>query len=94
MKYWTPPQHISTRTLLSDINSVYDPLGLLSSVLIKGKIFIQQVWSLKVCWDDTLLEDIRSKWLKCFSSLVTLNELIIPRLALLPESDNYELRGF
>ncbi|CAI6373963.1 unnamed protein product [Macrosiphum euphorbiae] len=94
MKNWNAPQHISKRTLLSDINSVYDPLGLLSSVLIKGKIFIQQVWSLKVGWDDILSEEIRSKWLKFYSSLVALNGLIIPRLALLPESDSYELHGF
>jgi len=94
MKDWAPPQHITKRTLLSDINSVYDPLGLLSSVLMKGKIFIQQVWSLKVGWDDTLSEEIRSKWLKFYSSLFALNELIIPRLALLTESDSYELHGF
>ncbi|CAI6362765.1 unnamed protein product [Macrosiphum euphorbiae] len=94
MKNWNAPQHISKRTLLSNINSVYDPLGLLSSVLIKGKIFIQQVWSLKVGWDDILSEEIRSKWLKFYSSLVALNGLIIPRLALLPESDSYELHGF
>jgi hypothetical protein len=94
MKDWIPSQHITKRTLLSDINSVYDPLGLLSSVLIKGKIFIQQVWSLKVGWDDPLSADIRSKWSKFYSSLVALNELIIPRLVLLPESDNYELHGF
>jgi len=62
--------------------------------LIKGKIFIQQVWSLKVGWDDTLSEDLRSKWIKFYSSLTALNDLIIPRLALVPESDNYEIHGF
>ncbi|XP_060863425.1 uncharacterized protein LOC132939996 [Metopolophium dirhodum] len=94
MKNWNAPQHVTKRTLLSDVNSVYDPLGLLSSVFIKGKIFIQQVWSLKVGWDDILSEEIRSKWLKFYSSLVALNGLIIPRLALLPESKSYELHGF
>ncbi|XP_022180294.1 uncharacterized protein LOC111040631 [Myzus persicae] len=93
-KNWTPPIHMTKRTLLSDINSVYDPLGLISSVLIKGKIFIQQVWSLKLGWDDPLSEDLRSKWTKFYLSLVVLNDLITPRLALLADSASYEIHGF
>ncbi|XP_060864276.1 uncharacterized protein LOC132940560 [Metopolophium dirhodum] len=47
-------QHNPTRArstkilLLSDLNRIFDPLGFLSPVLIKVKIFLQQLWQLKI----------------------------------------------
>jgi len=46
------------RTLLSDLNRVFDPLGFLTRVLINGKIFMQQIWALKVEWDSPLSTDV------------------------------------
>lgn len=43
LKSWDPPIRMTKRTLLSDMNKVYDPVGFLSLVLIKGKIFLQQL---------------------------------------------------
>jgi len=60
MKPWFPPERMTRRTLLSDINSIYDPMGLVTPVLIKGKIFVQQLWSFKLGWDDTLSTDFKS----------------------------------
>lgn len=61
MKPWSPPEWMTKRSLLSDINSIYDPLGLVTPVMIKGKIFVQKLWYLKVNWDDKLSEDLCSK---------------------------------
>jgi len=58
---WCPPPRMTKRSLLSDINSVFDPVGLISPVLIKGKIFIQQLWALKISWDEVLSEDLQSR---------------------------------
>jgi len=38
------------RSLLANLNRVFVPLGFLVPVLIKGKIFIQQIWQLKIDW--------------------------------------------
>lgn len=43
IKDWSSPPCMTKRTLLSDVNSIYDPIGLIVPVLIKGKIFIQQL---------------------------------------------------
>jgi len=66
---------------LSDINSVYDPIGLIAPLLIKGKIFIQQLWSFKIDWDEVLLFEFKLKWTKFYSSLQRLTELSVPRRA-------------
>jgi len=39
VKNWSPPTFMTKRSLLSDINNIYDPIGLITPVLIVGKIF-------------------------------------------------------
>lgn len=41
LKAWDPSNVMSKRSLLSDINKIYDPIGFITPVLIKGKIFLQ-----------------------------------------------------
>ncbi len=43
---WNPPTHMTKRSLLSDINRIFDLIGLITPILIKGKIFLQQLWLL------------------------------------------------
>ena len=51
-------QSFTKRTLLADLNRVFDPLGFLAPILISGKIFIQQLWQLQLDWDTVLLADM------------------------------------
>ncbi|XP_071576232.1 uncharacterized protein [Temnothorax nylanderi] len=46
------------RTMLSAIASIFDPLGLLAPVVLTAKIMIQNLWKLKVGWDESLPSDI------------------------------------
>ena len=55
------------RSLLSIISSIYDPLGLISPIVIKLKILFQQVCTEKLDWDDPIsasLIDVWKKWLE------------------------------
>lgn len=61
LKPWVPPVNMTKRTLWSDMNRVHDPLGFLTPVLITGKIFIQQLWILKIDWDMKLPIDIQQR---------------------------------
>lgn len=93
-KQWMPPSNMTKRTLLSDINSVYDPIGLVSPALILGKIFIQQLWAMKLNWDDTLPVDLQARWLKFYKSLKSLEELVIPRKTVCSADSIVTIHGF
>ena len=45
------------RKVLSLISSLFDPLGWLSPLSIKGRIFLQTVWKKKVGWGQPLSEE-------------------------------------
>jgi len=82
------------RTLLSDLNRVFDPLGFLAPVLLKGKIFMQQIWALKVEWDSPLSTDIIDRWKNFMRDLETLKNIYIPRKVIPVASNFIELHGF
>lgn len=85
---------LTKRTLLSDLNKVFDPLGFLSPVLIKGKIFVQQLWQLKIDWDTPLSEEIQRKWKQYYTELHQLKDLVIPRKSQPATSNVVEMHGF
>ncbi|XP_058816493.1 uncharacterized protein LOC131679770 [Topomyia yanbarensis] len=41
------------RTILSQIASLFDRLGLLAPIIVKAKLVMQRLWELKVAWDAT-----------------------------------------
>ena len=45
------------RNALALISSLFDPLGLLSPLSIRGRIFLQTLWKAKVNWDESLSEE-------------------------------------
>ena len=45
------------RKVLSLISSLFNQLGLLSPLSIKGRIFLQILWKSKVSWDHSLSEE-------------------------------------
>ena len=42
----------SRRGMLSALNSIYDPLGLISPFILKGRLIFQTVCQLSIGWDD------------------------------------------
>lgn len=91
---WCPPLKMTKRSLLSDIHSVFDPIGLVSPALIKGKIFIQQLWALKIRWDDVISDDLQHRWTKFYSSLKQLNQIVIPRRVIIDDTSNMQIHVF
>jgi len=85
---------VTKRMLLSDLNKTFDPLGFLTPVLIIGKIFLQQLWQIKVEWDKPLPIEIQTKWESFHQELEKLGSLSIPRKCKPCISEQIELHGF
>lgn len=85
---------LTKRILLSDLNRVFDPLGFLTPVLIKGKIFLQQLWQIQADWDYVLSEEIQKKWTRYYTDLEELQHVVIPRRAIIINSKQFEVHGF
>lgn len=83
------------RTIASDIARLYDPLGLISPVLIQAKLILQELWLLKVSWDETLSPELQGRWEEFHQQLIELNQLSITRWLGTTRADNsIQIHGF
>ncbi|XP_011880820.1 PREDICTED: uncharacterized protein LOC105569200 [Vollenhovia emeryi] len=85
----------SKRLILSTIAKLFDPLGWVTPVTIKAKIFLQYLWRLKLNWDDELPTEHVPKWTAIYSQLTALNKLDLPRwMGTDAHASQYEIHGF
>ncbi|GFU19702.1 integrase catalytic domain-containing protein [Nephila pilipes] len=82
------------RDVLSDIARIYDPLGLLGPFITKAKIFMQQLWLLKIDWHEKLPPDIAEQWKTLIIFLPDLELIKIPRFILHNSVTSIVLCGF
>jgi hypothetical protein len=85
---------VTKRSILSVIAQLFDPLGLLGPVILKAKLLLQQIWALKLNWDDRVPESIESTWLYFVDSLPAVSSLSIPRNIKCREPVKLEIHGF
>ncbi|XP_055522798.1 uncharacterized protein LOC129716979 [Wyeomyia smithii] len=67
------------RMMLSFVMKIYDPLGLVGSLLIQGKILLQDVWRTKLGWDDRIPENLFIRWKHWLQVLKEMDNVRIPR---------------
>lgn len=94
LKSWDPPIRMTKRSLLADINRIYDPLGFITPVLIKGKIFLQKLWMMKMDWDTTVPDDLKSQWIGFYRSMTGLQNLSISRCVSIDDLRTIQIHGF
>ena len=82
---------VTRRDVLSAIASFYDPLGLISPLVIKGKVIFQEATKLKLCWDDTLPKDLTDAWIRWLQSLQEVRKLQFDRCIKPSEFDDAAL---
>ncbi|XP_064488403.1 uncharacterized protein LOC135400501 [Ornithodoros turicata] len=58
---------------------IFDPLGMLAPFTIRGKAIFQELWKLKVGWDDALPAQSQVSWSHWGSELSHLQEVQLPR---------------
>ena len=70
---------LSRRGIFSTINSVYDPLGIVSPLILTGKQILQDLCCQKVDWDDPLPDEIIARWERWRTELPQLEKVKLNR---------------
>lgn len=84
---------ITKRQILSDASRLFDPFGWVAPCVIRVKILFQQLWLLKLSWDEVVPQDIADIWIELRDELPLLEKVSLPRW--LPNhSGVMELHGF
>nr|CAD2195452.1 unnamed protein product [Meloidogyne enterolobii] len=63
-------EKITKRIVLSELASMFDPLGLASPSLLSAKLFFQSLWTKENKWDDKISEENTSKWKEITNSWI------------------------
>ena len=86
---------VTKRGILSNVNGVFDPLGLIAPFVLLGKQLLQELTRLKLGWDDPIPDSLSDKWESWLASLRDLHEMKIPRrVSTLDNIVKYELHHF
>ncbi|XP_076036814.1 uncharacterized protein LOC143022477 [Oratosquilla oratoria] len=75
-------QNVTRRVMLSQLDSTYDPLGLVLPIIVPAKILFQEATRLKMSWDENIPISLCQKWLKWITSLYEISRLRFPRCVL------------
>ena len=82
------------RSILSCIAKLYDPLGWLAPVIVRAKIFMQQLWKLQLSWDAELPADELMTWMEISRDLPHIENIRIPRCLIPVKPTHLVIAGF
>lgn len=82
------------RSILSNVARIFDPLGWLTPVTLIAKLLLQDLWRLKLTWDESVPYDLARIWHEFVSELNNLHLIKFPRLVVPPEATTFQLIGF
>lgn len=85
---------VTKRVVLSETSQIFDPLGILSPVIIIAKIILRDIWLEKIDWDTSLPLNLHTRWLQFRDELCSLNTLEIPRHSICPDPIHIEIHAF
>ena len=96
---------LTKRGISSIIPRIYDPTGLLSPFILKGKLILQAAWVYKdkkeksLGWDDILPDEIANRWMKWVKEIkeavkFQVHRYIFKNVTKIPTTDQLELHGF
>lgn len=70
---------LNRRGILSTVSSIYDPLGLISPILLQGKQILKEICELGKGWDEELPDEIVAKWEGWRTGVIALADVKFPR---------------
>lgn len=83
------------RQILSMIAKIFNPLGWITPVTVSAKIFMQQLWRVKLEWDDVIPTTLFNRWESIFRTFDNLDDIYLSRWTNQDaDSSRLELHGF
>jgi hypothetical protein len=73
-------QPITKRIILQELARVFDPIGIISPVLVNGRTILQDCWKAECGWDDIVPEKLQKAWRGWIEDSQLLPEVKIPRV--------------
>ncbi len=73
---------------------IFDPLGLLSPVILVAKLVMQKIWIAEIGWDEQIPENIKKDWEHFLTGLDQLGKVAIDRWMGTRENDAVDLHAF
>ena len=71
---------LTKRKILSQVNGIYDPLGLVAPFIVKAKIMLRKLWMIKdIDWDDHIPDEDQKAWEKFFEESGDLEKIKFKR---------------
>lgn len=72
-------QHMTKRIILKRIASIFDPMGLICPVMLPVKVFLQNLWSKNLDWDERLCDKDQKMWATATTDLENLSQCCVSR---------------
>lgn len=82
------------RTVLSEISMLFDPLGFLGPVVTTAKLLMQELWRLKLGWNDELPDEQMQLWLAFREQLDSVRQIRKKRCVIPGDATKVELLGY
>ncbi|XP_055527818.1 uncharacterized protein LOC129720381 [Wyeomyia smithii] len=82
------------RIVLSAIGLIFDPLGYIGPVITTAKLLMQDLWRLKLNWDDELPIEQLQLWTTFREQFPSINELRKQRCVISNKAATVELHGY
>ena len=84
----------SKRTILSEIAKIFDPLGLLGPIILYAKSIMQEIWKLKLNWDESVPMIINTTWTEFCDQLPLISSVKFNRKVTIRNAKSTQLHGF
>ncbi|XP_028165136.1 uncharacterized protein LOC114356249 [Ostrinia furnacalis] len=88
------PHHFTKREVLAQVMRIYDPLGLLAPIVVRGRILFQNLWRKGLGWDERLSDADQITWNEWFESRKSILQFQVPRCYNLSDFSELELHVF
>ncbi|GFU08886.1 DUF1758 domain-containing protein [Trichonephila clavipes] len=70
---------ITKRLVLSTVQKVFEPIGMLAPSTLLPRLLLQEIWKMKKAWDQELPQNIVNKFMKWFNEIQILKDVTVPR---------------